>query len=235
MSEEKDKPKGIWYSKNFWIIIGLFIVMVSVIIVNLSKFQLEFNTSAPLVVEIAFGVIITLIVFRTTKLSEWKNKETLKTIEKVIEDQDKQYKDIQQDVARSLLGRLGPAKKSLDHSLSLEKKWNDSRNYNFKNSVGSNFDRCHSLANLELNLIDYMKIFGVPIARRYWELLGKFKIKSDEFLYTQGVPSFVVEEEEPDEEYVRFIEHVNDCLTICNELIESLEKLIPKSKKLLDD
>lgn len=183
----------------------------------------DISNWATIIIEIGIGIILAISLFIYSKVQQDNTNRVLK-------DQDKQYKEIQQDVAKTLIGRLESVQRNLEHSSTLDKKWKDTEKVNFRNSLASEYDLCHTQANLELNLIDYMRIFNVALARNYWLLLRKLGIKSDLFFFSRDNTFFPVgtEKEKSEQEYLRFIDHINECLKICNELKESLEELLPE-------
>jgi len=183
----------------------------------------DISNGATLIVEIGIGVIIALSILIYSKDQQDKVTE-------ILAEQDKQYKEIQQDVAEKLIRKLEFVQRNLEQSLKLDKKWKETKNVNFRNSLASNYDLCYNQANLELNLIDLMKIFNVDIARKYWKFLVKLGIKSDMFFFSRDNTFFPADnqKEKSEKEYLRFVDYINECLKICNELTGSLKELLPK-------
>ena len=103
------------YWKFDYYVIFSIIVVVSVTIGMsywISQIE-EFSNNITLMVEIGVGVIITIIVFRTTKKAEKNNKDTLKEIKRIVGDgeefrelKNRRFKNHLRRRTRQLTGEL---------------------------------------------------------------------------------------------------------------------------------
>jgi signal transduction histidine kinase len=121
-------------------------------------------------------------------------------------------KEIQEDVANLLNSRLGNVIAQLeDGSLSQFEKWksettNLQKKDNFKKNCISEYDRCFGLLNIQIELLELMRILGRDTSRQYQSLLSKLSISSN--LYDVDI----------DDCMPAFIEHVKKCLSECKDL-----------------
>ena len=85
MAEKTDDSKGIWFNdKGFKIIIGI-IIFFTVLIAITVESATQLSNNVTLVVEVGIGIIVAIIVFRTTKKSEYQNDVTLAAIKNTQE------------------------------------------------------------------------------------------------------------------------------------------------------
>ena len=149
-----------------------------------------------------------------TKISNLTNEIHNFTIEESMV-----RKEIQQDISYHMDSKLDLIIRTLTHSLKMHKNYQEDKNGKKDNwllAMKDSYDRCYSLLDFQLNLLQMMKIFGTSPARKYWRLLGKLQLKS-KFWY--DILSY---------DFTDFSKHIEECLEEGKTLKEVIKPFLPK-------
>lgn len=197
-------------------------IVIQVIIDNTNDLL---NTTT-LAAEIIFGIFISLVVYIYSKRQHDENQKMTEKVEnlmdeihKTVREEAKIRKEIAEDIAYHMNGKLDLITKTLTHSLQMYENYQNSKNgenENWLNAMKNSHDRCYTQLNFQLNLIEMMKIFGASPARKYWRLLGMLQIKSD--FWGDGF-SFDAND---------FSIHIKQCLNESNTLKVAIKSFLPE-------
>lgn len=157
------------------------------------------------------GLAIAITIYFRQKDDQDEVKNLISTVEQISNKQNEVAQEIKEDISHGLTAKLELVILNLDqciHFFELRNQETDpTRRANFMRSMTDEYDRCYGFLNLEINLIELMRIFGRATARQYWALISFLGINSN--IYVQS-----------DDDLQSFIWHVNECLGRCLDLYE---------------
>ena len=155
------------------------------------------------------GVAIATSIYFRQKSEQVEIKNLISRVEQISSRQEEVSQEVREDVAHGLSGKLEVVILNLAQCIHLfelrDQETDPTKRINFMHSMANEYDRCFGILNLEINIIELMRIFGRATARQYWTLLNHLGIHSS--IYIQS-----------DDDLQSFIWHVNECLGLCLEL-----------------
>lgn len=180
-----------------------------------------FNATA-LVLEVGFAIAITWTVYLYSKKWKVQNDNAMKAIENVAKKLEELTKDIQDavkedkrirdeiryDFSYHLNGKLKTVITTLTSSLQMYDNYinnKDGKRDIWKPVVYSSFNRTQHYLNMQINLLDLMRIFGTGPARQYSNLLTNLQVTSE--IYGKD-----------DYDIAEFVGYVRESLEQANEL-----------------
>lgn len=159
------------------------------------------------------GVATATILDRRQRYEQGEIKNLISKVEQISNRQNEVAQEIREDVSHGLTTKLELVILNLDQCIHLFELRNQETDptlrLNFMRSMTDEYDRCYGFLNLEINLIELMRIFGRATARQYWTLVSFLGINSN--IYVQS-----------DDDLQSFIGHVNECLGRCLDLYEAI-------------
>lgn len=192
-----------------------------------------FNATA-LVAEVGFGLAITWTVFVYSKKWKKQNDKAVKDIENLTKNLQTLTKDVQSSVAEEkrirdeirfdvsyhLNKKLDTVIKTLTHSLQMYDNYlknKDGKQEIWKSVMRDSFARAQHYLNMQINLLDLMKIYGAD-ARKYSNLLTNLQVTPT--VYIEG----------SDFEAGEFAGYVKEALKDAKDLKTIIEPLVSESK-----
>ncbi|MEO9307002.1 MAG: hypothetical protein ABI342_01670 [Nitrososphaera sp.] len=169
----------------------------------------DLSSYVSLIVGSGIGLFIALTVLI---YSDYNHK----TVSDFIKKQSEIDVEIRIDVANLLNSKLEVVISTLKRSLALYEKWSIEtdleKKKNFRKSMASEYNQCPKILNLQIGVLELMRIFGKDVAKHYQTVLRKISISVDEYQPdTDDLPSFAL-----------FVETcVNDCKSL-KVVVESL-------------
>lgn len=186
-----------------------------------------------IIIEITIGLLVTWTVFIYSKKWNVQNEKVTENIkvlsenlQKITEDVHKRVteeanirKEIIKDISFLLHRNLNRVIKELEHSLELYEFYlqnKDGKSEYWGVKMKEWYSRGQANLDLKIGLLDLMKIYGVSIARDYWNLLNDLQVTSN--MYKDTGTETVVE----------FSEFVQASLNSALELKKIVEPLAAK-------
>lgn len=163
------------------------------------------------------GVVIAVAIHNRQKEKQDEITTIISKVEGIATKQDETAQEIKEDLSLGLNSKLELVILNLQQCIDLfelrNQETNPVKKVNFMRSMLDEYNRCYGFLNLELNLIELMRIFGRITARQYWSLLSYFAIHYNIYV-------------EVDDDLQSFMWHVNDCLGRCLDLNEIILPMV---------
>ena len=206
----------------------MFFAFVCALYVNFIEFTPETDllNVTTLVLEIAFGGMITWTVYILSKKWKIENEKISEKLEaltlevkKIVSEESQIRKEIVKDLSYHLNSKLGIVIKELTHSLNMYENYKndkDGKSEHWKSVVLTSYKRTQYFIDFHIDLLELMKIYGVSTARQYWNLLVDLQVTSSMYNELDEITIH---------EFASFVQDGLDKTKRLKEIIESLGTL----------
>jgi len=187
-----------------WIIVMFFTFIVASIVnfVWITP-KTDLLNATTLVLEIGFATMITWTVYILSKKWNKENEKITQEVKTITSNLEKLTKEVQKtvneeatirdeirgDVSFILDRKLNMTIRSLEQSkkmyANLLKESDQNQANIWRNNMKQDYDMAYARLNLELGLLELMKIFGASLSRKYWLLLTRLNIHLEMYEYEE--------------------------------------------------